>query len=132
MVRRCFQAPSGDIATAWPYRPIQLSVTNGAKAWPKRIVHHCRREYRPNGNIPNKVGAFLAAVLLNRILTALQHDLHFRQIMDDGRVLLINLAKGRIGENSASLLGGLLVTTIGLAGYSRTDIEPAKRRDFVV
>lgn len=98
----------------------------------KAFVHHRLREFRPNGNIPNKVGAFLAAVLLNRILTALQHDLHFRQIMDDGRVLLINLAKGRIGENSASLLGGLLVTTIGLAGYSRTDIEPAKHRDFVV
>jgi hypothetical protein len=52
--------------------------------------------------------------------------------MDEGRVLLVNLAKGRIGEDSSSLLGGLLVTTIGLAGYSRADIHPARRRDFFV
>ena len=47
-----------------------------------------------------------------------------RRIMDEGRVLLVNLAKGRIGEDSSSLLGGMLVTTIGLAGYSRADIDP--------
>jgi type IV secretory pathway TraG/TraD family ATPase VirD4 len=90
--------------------------------------------YRADGIAPiqNKVGAFLADPLLNRILTAPQQDLHIRRIMDDGRVLLVNLAKGRIGEDSASLLGGLLVTTIGLAGYSRTDLEPVKRRDFFV
>jgi hypothetical protein len=52
--------------------------------------------------------------------------------MDEGRVLLVNLAKGRIGEDSASLLGGLLVTTLGLAGYRRTDTEPVSRRDFFV
>jgi hypothetical protein len=52
--------------------------------------------------------------------------------MDEGQVLLVNLAKGRIGEDSSSLLGGLLVTTIGLAGYSRADVDPARRRDFFV
>jgi hypothetical protein len=52
--------------------------------------------------------------------------------MDEGQVLLVNLAKGRIGEDSSSLLGGLLVTTIGLAGYSRADTDPLKRRDFFV
>ncbi len=90
--------------------------------------------YRADGIAPiqNKVGAFLADPLLNRILTAPRHDLHIRQLMDDGRVLLVNLAKGRIGEDSASLLGGLLVTTIGLAGYSRADLDPSKRRDFFV
>jgi type IV secretory pathway TraG/TraD family ATPase VirD4 len=90
--------------------------------------------YRADGVAPiqNKVGAFLADPLLNRILTAPQHDLHIRRIMDQGQVLLVNLAKGRIGEDSSSLLGGLLVTTIGLAGYSRAEIDPAKRRDFFV
>jgi type IV secretory pathway TraG/TraD family ATPase VirD4 len=90
--------------------------------------------YRADGIAPiqNKVGAFLADPLLNRILTAPRQDLHVRQLMDEGRVLLVNLAKGRIGEDSASLLGGLLVTTIGLAGYSRADVEIAKRRDFFV
>ena len=90
--------------------------------------------YRADGIAPiqNKVGAFLADPLLNRILTASKQDMHIRRIMDDGRVLLVNLAKGRIGEDSSSLLGGLLVTTIGLAGYSRADVDPAQRRDFFI
>ena len=90
--------------------------------------------YRADGIAPiqNKVGAFLADPLLDRILTAPKHDLHIRQIMDEGRVLLVNLSKGRIGEDSSSLLGAMLVTTIGLAGYSRVEIDPARRRDFFV
>lgn len=90
--------------------------------------------YRADGTAPiqNKVGAFLADPLLNRILTAPQKDLHIRRLMDEGKVLLVNLAKGRIGEDSSSLLGGLLVTTIGLAAFSRADIAPEKRRDFFI
>lgn len=90
--------------------------------------------YRADGTAPiqNKVGAFLADPLLNRILTAAPQDLHIRQIMDQGRVLLVNLAKGRMGEDSSSLLGALLVTTIGLAAYSRADVPAADRRDFFV
>src|SRR6266545_4796704 len=69
--------------------------------------------YRADGTEPiqNKVGAFLSDPLLNRLLTAPDHDLHIRQIMDQGQVLLVNLAKGHIGaDSSSSLLGGLLVT----------------------
>jgi type IV secretory pathway TraG/TraD family ATPase VirD4 len=90
--------------------------------------------YRADGAAPiqNKVGAFLADPLLNRILTAAPEDLHIRQIMDEGKVLLVNLAKGRMGEDSSSLLGALLVTTIGLAAYSRADVPASSRRDFFV
>jgi len=90
--------------------------------------------YRADGTAPiqNKVGAFLADPMLNRILTAPKQDLHIRQLMDDGKILLVNLAKGKIGEDSSSLLGALLVTTIGLAGYSRADMQSTKRRDFFV
>ena len=90
--------------------------------------------YRADGTAPiqNKVGAFLADPLLNRILTAPKIDLHIRRIMDEGKVLLVNLGKGKIGEDSSSLLGGLLVTTLGLAAYSRADIPPGRRRDFFV
>ncbi len=90
--------------------------------------------YRADGTAPiqNKVGAFLADPLLNRILTAPPIDIHIRQLMDEGKVLLVNLAKGRIGEDSSSLLGGLLVTTIGLAAYTRADTPADKRRDFFV
>jgi type IV secretory pathway TraG/TraD family ATPase VirD4 len=90
--------------------------------------------YRADGTAPiqNKVGAFLADPMLNRILTAPKIDLHIRRLMDEGKVLLVNLGKGQIGEDSSSLLGGLLVTTIGLAAYSRADTPAAERRDFFV
>ena len=88
--------------------------------------------YRADGvaSIQNKVGAFLADPVLNRILTTSKSDIHVRKIMDDGKILLVNLAKGRLGEDSSSLLGGLLVTTIGLAAYSRADIAEDQRRNF--
>jgi hypothetical protein len=90
--------------------------------------------YRADGIAPiqNKIGAFLADPLLNRILTKPQKDLHVRRLMDEGGVLLVNLAKGRLGEDSSSLLGGLLVTTIGLAAFSRADMPAEKRRNFFV
>jgi len=90
--------------------------------------------YRADGTAPiqNKVGAFLADPMLRRILTAPATDLHIRRIMDEGKVLLVNLAKGRIGDDSSSLLGGLLVTTLGLAAYSRADKPAEERRDFFV
>jgi type IV secretory pathway TraG/TraD family ATPase VirD4 len=90
--------------------------------------------YRADATAPiqNKVGAFLADPLLDRILTAPEKDLHIRQIMDRGQVLLVNLAKGHIGEDSSSLLGGLLVTTLGLAAFSRADTPPAERHPFFV
>jgi DNA helicase HerA-like ATPase len=90
--------------------------------------------YRTDGVAPiqNKVGAFLADPLLDRIVSAPERDLHIRQIMDAGQVLLVNLGKGRIGEDSSSLLGGLLVTTIGLAAFSRAAVPVEQRRDFFV
>jgi type IV secretory pathway TraG/TraD family ATPase VirD4 len=88
--------------------------------------------YRADGvaSIQNKVGAFLADPTLNRILTTSKSDIHVRRIMDEGKILLVNLAKGRLGEDSSSLLGGLLVTTIGLAAYSRADIAENQRKSF--
>lgn len=90
--------------------------------------------YRADGvaSIQNKIGAFLADPFMRRILTEPREPISLRRIMDEGKVLLVNLGKGRIGEDSASLLGGLLVTTIGLAAYSRADMAPASRRDFFV
>jgi hypothetical protein len=50
--------------------------------------------------------------------------------MDEGKILLVNLAKGMIGEDTASLLGALLVTTAGLAAYSRAELPESARRPF--
>jgi type IV secretory pathway TraG/TraD family ATPase VirD4 len=90
--------------------------------------------YRSDGTAPiqNKVGAFLTDPRLSRIVTSSEKEVRIRQIMDEGKVLLVNLGKGHIGEDSSSLLGGLLVTTIGLAAFSRADVSPEQRRDFFV
>jgi hypothetical protein len=88
--------------------------------------------YRSDGIAPvqNKIGAFLADPMLNRILTKPEHDLHMRATMDQGGVLLVNLSKGQIGEDSANLLGSLLVSTIGLAAFSRASIPAGERQPF--
>jgi hypothetical protein len=80
--------------------------------------------------IQNKLGALLSDPLLYRILVEPEIDLHLRRVMDGGGVLLVNLAKGRIGEDSASTLGSLLVSTFGLAALSRADDPPAVRLPF--
>lgn len=80
--------------------------------------------------IQNKVGALLADPLMRRILTEPKRMLHLRRIMDRQEILLVNLARGRIGEDTSSLLGSLLVTTIGLAAFSRADIPEAERQNF--
>lgn len=84
------------------------------------------------GPILNKIGAFLSDPTTFKILTNPEEDLHFRKIMDEGQILLVNLAKGQIGEDAAGLLGGLLVTTLGLASFSRQDIPEQERRDFIL
>src|SRR2546426_4355538 len=80
--------------------------------------------------IQNKVGAFLAHPILNRILTQPRSSFDLRAIMDEGKILIVNLAKGQLGEDVASLLGALLVSHIGSAGLSRANRPEATRRDF--
>ena len=99
--------------------------------WTKEFPNYNPR-YRQESIAPiqNKVGAFLADPRLYRMFTAAPVDLHFRQIMDEGKILIVNLAKGRLGEDSANLVGALLVTTLSLAAFSRADVGEAERRDF--
>lgn len=80
--------------------------------------------------IQNKLGALLSDPTLYRVLVEPEVDLHLRALMDEGRVLLVNLSKGLVGEESSALLGGLLVSTLGLAALSRADVAPAERRPF--
>jgi hypothetical protein len=82
--------------------------------------------------IQNKVGAFVTDPILRGILIQPKSSFDLRQVMDEEKILLVNLAKGRIGEDTAALLGALLVPRIGLAGLNRTDIPENERRDFHV
>ncbi len=80
--------------------------------------------------IQNKVGAYLADPNLARILTEPEKPVRIRRLMDVGGILLVNLSKGEIGDDTANLLGGVLVTAIGLAAFSRAEMPPESRRPF--
>jgi hypothetical protein len=80
--------------------------------------------------IQNKVGEFLVNPILRRIVGQPRRAFDLREVMDEGRILLVNLAKGKIGEDTAALLGAMLVTNIGLAALSRSELREADRRDF--
>ena len=80
--------------------------------------------------IQNKIGAFLSNPLLSRLLTAHDNALDLRAVMDEGKVLLVNLAKGKIGEDTASLLGAFFVARLGRTALRRADIPETERRDF--
>jgi type IV secretory pathway TraG/TraD family ATPase VirD4 len=116
-------------------RSVIARVTNDQVRafWAKEFPNYNPR-YRQESIAPiqNKVGAFLADPRLYRMFTSPPVDLHFRQIMDEGKVLIVNLARGRLGEDSANLLGALLVTTLGLAAFSRADVEEQQRPDYHV
>ena len=80
--------------------------------------------------ILNKVGQFLTSIPLRNIVGQRKSTLDFRQVMDEGKLLIVNLAKGRIGEDNCSLLGAMIVTKIQLAALSRADVPEGKRRAF--
>jgi hypothetical protein len=82
--------------------------------------------------IQNKVGAFLADKRLYRFFVDPERPLRFRQLMDEGKILIVNLAKGQIGTDSASLAGGLIITAISLAAFSRAALPENKRNPFYV
>jgi hypothetical protein len=80
--------------------------------------------------IENKLGSLLVDPFISRILTVRKSTFDPRQVIDSGKILLVNLSKGKIGEAPAMLFGGLLVTALGLAGLARADVPQAERRDF--
>lgn len=82
--------------------------------------------------IQNKVGAFLSHPLLRRILTKPEKPLSLRTVMDEGKILLVNLAKGSIGEDTANLLGSLLISRFDLAALSRANLPEHERKDYTL
>lgn len=79
----------------------------------------------------NKVGAFTANPIIRNIIGQPKSTFNIRQIMDEGKILIVNLSKGLIGEDNASILGSFLVTKIQLAAMSRSDIPKIEdRRPF--
>lgn len=78
----------------------------------------------------NKVGAFTANPLVRNIIGQPKSSFNIRQIMDERKILVVNLSRGLVGEDNASILGALLVTKIQLASMSRADIPASQRSPF--
>ena len=79
----------------------------------------------------NKVGAFTANPIIRNIIGQPKSSFNVRKIMDEGKILVVNLSKGLIGEDNAAILGAFLVTKVQLAAMSRSDIpDVADRRPF--
>jgi hypothetical protein len=76
----------------------------------------------------NKVGAFTANPIIRNIIGQPQSTFNIRQIMDEGKILVVNLSKGLIGEDNAAILGAFMVTKIQLAAMSRSDIPNIEDR----
>lgn len=80
--------------------------------------------------ITSKFNTFIANDYTRPILAQSRNTIDFRQIIDEGKILLVNLSKGRIGELNASLLGMIIVGKLTIAAFSRADMPTEKRRDF--
>jgi hypothetical protein len=81
--------------------------------------------------ILNKVGAFTANPIIRNIIGQPKSTFNIREIMDEGKILIVNLSKGLLGEDNSSILGSFLVTKIQLAAMSRSDIPKIEdRRPF--
>lgn len=80
--------------------------------------------------IVSKFGRFITNKMMRNIIGQSKSAFDFRKVMDEGKILLINLAKGRIGEEMSNFLGLILVPKILVAAMSRQDIPEKERRDF--
>jgi hypothetical protein len=82
------------------------------------------------GYLVSKVGRFVENEMMRNIIGQPKSAFNFRDIMDNGKILLVNLSKGKTGEVNASLLGLILVAKLQMAAFTRADIPEDQRKDF--
>ncbi len=80
--------------------------------------------------IQNKIGQFLSASVIRNMVAQVKSTINIRELMDNKKIFIMNLSKGRIGEDNSRLLGGMLITEIQLAAMERVDIPESERQDF--
>lgn len=99
--------------------------------WVKEFARYNQRyEVEATAAIQNKVGQFISAPVIRNIIGQPKSSIDMRKVMDEKKILIANLSKGRIGEDNSRLLGALLITKLQLSAMSRVDIPEEKRNDF--
>ena len=81
-------------------------------------------------SIQNKIGQFISNPLIRNIMGQTRSSINMRDIMDNGKILIVNLSKGKIGEDNSRLLGAMMISRLQLAAMSRVDIKEENRKDF--
>ena len=101
--------------------------------WTKEFARYTQRyEVEATAAIQNKIGQFISTPLIRNIVGQEKSSLDMREIMDKKKIFIVNLSKGRVGEESSRLLGALLITKLQLAAMSRVDITEEERNDFAL
>jgi Cdc6-like AAA superfamily ATPase len=90
--------------------------------------------YTHNDTLPvlNKIGALLAYPAIKRVITENNEGISLRRVMDDQKILLVNLSKGAIGNDVSQILGSLLLTSLSSAAFSRITIKEPSRIPFFI
>ncbi|MEI6316359.1 MAG: CxxC-x17-CxxC domain-containing protein [bacterium] len=91
-----------------------------------------REQYRNEAIAPiqNKVGQFLSSSLVRNVVGQSKSTIDLFEMMNTGKIFIVNVSKGRIGEDNSALLGGMLITKIQLAAMERVRIPEDDRKDF--
>jgi len=99
--------------------------------WTQEYAKYQQRyEQEATAAIQNKIGQFSSAAVIRNIIGQPHSSFDFRKAMDERKIVIMNLSKGRVGEDNSKLLGGMLITKIQLAAMSRVDIPEEERKDF--
>lgn len=99
--------------------------------WVDEFAKYNERYMQEAGDaIKNKIGQFTANPVIRNIVGQPKSSFDIRTMMDERKILIINLSKGLIGESNANLLGSMLTTRIYLAAMSRADLSPEKMREM--
>ncbi|MDO8500014.1 MAG: type IV secretion system DNA-binding domain-containing protein [bacterium] len=99
--------------------------------WEKEYAQYQERfATEASAAIQNKVGQFVSNPLIRNIVGQEKSAVDIRKVMDEGKIFIMNLSKGRVGEENSRLLGAMLVTKLYLTAMTRVDVPEAERRDF--
>jgi hypothetical protein len=98
--------------------------------WERTFPQNERTASEWTASTLNKLGRFLTNPVVRNIVAQPKSTFDFRDVMDSGKVLLVNLSKGKLGEDNASLIGSTLVGKILIAAMSRAELPQAERRPF--
>jgi len=107
----------------------QVSSKQVRQFWIKEYPQYSKGDILP---VLNKIGSFISIPILKKILVDNTEQISLRKIMDEKKILLVNLSKGSLGMDGANLLGSFLLTALSSAAFTRIDTKEENREPFFV